>query len=225
MKDAQSYTSKVCPECPEHNAWLRAESSQGVAYWDALQLIREWTKRSHYAIHDMVAESLGLLRLHRFWNEHNFVFRRDDGLFYHGKGATPAWEDFANDSSGQVLIPLNMAEPILVARGLDTAHGLGFAPHGAGRNFSRTAWLKANQGITPEQDAPGIDVRYFCGVPDLSELPSAYKDAKSVRAQIAQFGLAEVVDTIEPIGNIMAGDWQANSPWRKKKDDKNAATP
>ena len=25
----------------------------------------------------------------RFWNEHNFVFRKSDGLFYHAKGATP----------------------------------------------------------------------------------------------------------------------------------------
>jgi hypothetical protein len=29
-----------------------------------------------------------------------------------------------------------------------------------------------------------------------------------VRRQIAEYGLAEVVDTIEPIGSIMAGDWQ-----------------
>lgn len=30
----------------------------------------------------------------RFWNEHNFVFRRSDGLFYHGKGATPAFDNW-----------------------------------------------------------------------------------------------------------------------------------
>ena len=35
--------------------------------------------------------------------------------------------------------------------------------------------------------------------------------------QIAEYGLAEVVDTIEPIGSIMAGDWQRDAPWRKKK--------
>jgi len=28
---------------------------------------------------------------------------------------------------------------------------------------------------------------------------------------------AEVVDTIEPVGCIMAGDWQRNAPWRKGK--------
>ena len=51
----------------------------------------------------------------------------------------------------------------------------------------------------------------------MSELPGAYKNAAAVRAQIAEFALAEVVDTIEPIGCIMAGDWQRDAPWRKKR--------
>ena len=45
----------------------------------------------------------------RFWNEHNFVFRKSDGLFYHAKGATPAFADYAADTNGLTLIPLNMA--------------------------------------------------------------------------------------------------------------------
>ena len=89
-----------------------------------MQVIREWTKANHFAIHDLTLAAAGGLRAReRFWNEHNFVFRRGDS-FLHGKGATPAWADFAEDSSGLVLIPLNMAEPILIAHGvLDrTAH-------------------------------------------------------------------------------------------------------
>ena len=37
-----------------------------------------------------VAKALALKVKDRFWNEHNFVFRKTDGLFYHAKGATPA---------------------------------------------------------------------------------------------------------------------------------------
>jgi tRNA-splicing ligase RtcB len=59
-------------------------------------------------------------------------------------------------------------------------------------------------------------VRYFSGKPDISELPGAYKNAAAMRRQIDKFGLADIVDTIEPIGNIMAGDWQSDAPWRKK---------
>ena len=61
----------------------------------------------------------------------------------------------------------------------------------------------------------GLDARFFSGVPDISELPGAYKDAGNVRRQIEQFGLADVVDMIEPLGSIMAGDWQRNAPWRR----------
>jgi tRNA-splicing ligase RtcB (3'-phosphate/5'-hydroxy nucleic acid ligase) len=74
-----------------------------------------------------------------------------------------------------------------------------------------------SKGEIVAQQTQGIDARFFCGHPDLSELPGAYKDASSVRAQIAEYGLAEVVDEIEPVGCIMAGDWQQDPPWRNKK--------
>jgi RNA-splicing ligase RtcB len=221
MEAADGFRRTLCPELPRHNAWIPADTRCGEDYWQALQTIRAWTKANHYAIHDLIVAALGLARKDRFWNEHNFVFRRNDGLFYHAKGATPAWADFAPDSSGLTLIPLNMAEPVLIARGLNAARALGFAPHGAGRNFSRTAFLKRLRGKTEEQivaeQTADIDARFFCGTPDLSELPGAYKSAAAVRSQIAEFELADVVDTIAPIGCIMAGDWQRNAPWRKKR--------
>jgi tRNA-splicing ligase RtcB (3'-phosphate/5'-hydroxy nucleic acid ligase) len=221
MDLAESYRRRLSPQTPAHNAWIPFETDDGRAYWDALQLIRTWTKKNHFAIHDVVARHLGAKVRDRFWNEHNFVFRKSDGLFYHAKGATPAWAGFAADSSGLTLIPLNMAEPVLITRGLDAENGLGFAPHGAGRNFSRSAYMRRHAGkaeaeMVAEQ-TKGIDARFFCGIPDVSELPGAYKSAAVVRRQIAEYRLAEVVDTIEPIGSIMAGDWQRDAPWRRKK--------
>ena len=227
MSVAENFRRALSPETPAHNAWIPSETDEGRSYWSALQTVRAWTKANHYAIHDLIADALGLAVRHRFWNEHNFVFRRDDGLFYHAKGATPAWDRYAADASGLTLIPLNMAEPILVARGLNAVNGLGFAPHGAGRNFSRGAFMRAHAGRAIEDliavSAPGVDVRYFCGVPDISELPPAYKNARAVVGQIGRYGLAEIADYIDPIGNIMAGDWQSNAPWRKKKDLRSGA--
>ena len=114
-----------------------------------------------------------------------------------------------------------MAEPILITRGFNADNGLGFAPHGAGR----TAYMRQQAGKTEEEivaeQMASIDAQFFCGIPDVSELPGAYKNAAAVRAQIAEFGLAEVVDTIEPIGCIMAGNWQRDAPWRKKKPGAN----
>jgi RNA-splicing ligase RtcB len=198
MTLAEKMTHEISPDTPRGSAWIPSETREGEAYWQALQVVGEWTEESHFAIHDLIAERLGASRIDRWWNEHNFVFRRSDGLFYHAKGATPGWSDY-----DLTLVPLNMAEPVLVTKGTDAANGLGFLPHGAGRNMSRTRYLKE----TAEHPIPaGIDVRFFSGTPDLSELPGAYKNAASVRAQIGEYGLAEIVDEVLPYGTIMAGE-------------------
>lgn len=221
MTAAEKTRRVLSPETPAYNAWIPSDTHEGEAYWSALQIIRSWTKASHFAIHDTVADSLKCKRRDRFWNEHNFVFRRSDGLFYHAKGATPAFAGYAEDDCGLTLIPLNMAEPILITLGLNADNGLGFSPHGAGRNMSRTAHIRG-KGARPHseiiaEETTGLDIRFYSGNPDISELPSAYKNAASVRAQIERYGLAEVIDQINPIGCIMAGDWQRDAPWRKAR--------
>jgi tRNA-splicing ligase RtcB len=221
MKIAESYRVKISPETLKQNAWIPADTEDGKEYWNALQIIREWTKANHTVIHDMAAEKIGAKHIDRFWNEHNFVFKKSDELFYHAKGATPAFDEWADDATDLTIIPLNMAEPILIVRGKNADNGLGFSPHGAGRNYSRTAH-KRMLGEKTEQDAfleetNGIDARFYMGIPDASELPSAYKNAKAVKAQIFEYGLAEIVDEVMPYGCIMAGDWEKEAPWRKKK--------
>jgi hypothetical protein len=211
MAVADHWRRRLSPETLKQNAWIPFDTDDGRDYWAALQIVREWTKANHFAIHDLTLAAAGGLRAReRFWNEHNFVFRRGDS-FLHAKGATPAWADFAEDSSGLVLIPLNMAEPILIARGSDRAEALGFCPHGAGRNYSRREHGRRHAGIPEAErlraETEGIDARFHSGVPDLTELPSAYKPAATVVRQIEAFGLAEIVDHVDPYGCIMAGDW------------------
>jgi hypothetical protein len=68
-------------------------------------------------------------------------------------------------------------------------------------------------GVTPtkpisnssKKKTKGLDVRFFSGNIDISELPSAYKNADNVQAQVEEFGLGDVVDRIIPYGCIMAG--------------------
>ncbi len=209
---------------PKHNAWLDFGTTVGMEYWDALQIIRIWTMQSHYAIHHLITERLNIERVKdMFWNEHNFVFRRG-GSFYHAKGATPSYDGFSNTDDGRTLIPMNCAEPILIAAHADAPNGLGFAPHGAGRNFSRKAHLETLSGRTPEQiitdEIGDLDFRSFNGKLDLSELPSAYKSAATVQQQIDHFGLAKITDRVLPYGSIMAGEQY--QPWRHKKKDNGA---
>ncbi|MBV7395681.1 RtcB family protein [Mameliella sediminis] len=220
MEAAERFRRELSPETQKQNAWIPADTEEGRAYWQALQLIRDWTKANHASIHDATVATARAEPGDRFWNEHNFVFKRGD-LFYHGKGATPAWGDYAADANGLTLIPLNMAQPVLVTRGKDAASGLGFSPHGAGRNYSRSEHRRRMGALTPDQllkaETEGLDIRFHAGGVDASELPSSYKNADNVVAQIKSYDLAEIEDFIDPYGCIMAGDIPPFWVNRKKK--------
>ncbi|MGV1754753.1 RtcB family protein [Agrobacterium sp. CG674] len=232
---AERHTRIVAPRIPLHNAWMKADSDQGREYWQALQAVRLWTKMNHFAIHREVASIIGNKIDGQFWNEHNFVFQKSDGLFYHAKGATPSFPGFAKDDQGLTLIPMNMAQPILIAGHANNAAALGFAPHGAGRNQSRTAHIKTlmeefgdTRGLGPnakatilERETKGLDIRFYTGDADVSELPSAYKNADEVQRQIDLYQLARIQDRILPRGSIMAGEM----PWHKAKKPKKEVAP
>lgn len=223
MHVAEKIRKDLSPNTLKQNAWIPYESEEGQNYWEALQIIRKWTKLNHEVLHDATLDKLGLKPENRYWNEHNFVFKQGD-LFYHAKGATPLDASFMPDITGPRLIPLNMAEPVLIVEGKTTEGNLGFAPHGAGRNMSRTAHKrsKGEQPITEifEEETKGLDVRFYSNEIDISELPSAYKNAETVRNQMEEYGLGEVIDEVMPYGSIMAGDWQKNAPWKVKRRNK-----
>lgn len=212
LKVAKRMTKEIA-NVPDHMSWIVADSDEGKQYWEALQIAREWTKLNHYGLHAATAGVLGISNpseaLWTIWNEHNFVFKRDD-VFYHAKGATPSYQGFSEDDKGFSIIPMNMGKPILITRHLDNVEALGFAPHGAGRNQSRTGYLKTipveDRDDKYLSETEGLDVRWYTGKPDLTECGSAYKDADMIRRVIDRSGLADVVDEIKPYGCIMAGE-------------------
>ncbi|MFQ6548035.1 RtcB family protein [Aestuariibius sp. 2305UL40-4] len=226
MKEAERFRKALSVGVLKQNAWIPADTPEGEAYWEALQLVRKWTKANHNCLHAATAQIAKADVKERFWNEHNFVFRKGD-MYWHAKGATPIDDEMLPDTGGIQIVPLNMAEPVLLIRSEPTEANLGFAPHGAGRNMSRTAHKRMVAGRTEAEifaeETDGLDVRFYTGNVDVSELPSAYKPAATVRAQMAQYRLADVVDEIEPYGSIMAGDWERDAPWRKKAAAKRAA--
>ncbi|MGJ8591540.1 MAG: RtcB family protein [Aquaticitalea sp.] len=223
MKIAERFRKDLSPNTMKQNAWIPFETEEGQDYWDALQIIRSWTKANHEVLHDSVSKILNIDIENRYWNEHNFVFK-DGDLFYHAKGATPLDKKFMPDITGPRLIPLNMSEPVLIVEGNTTATNLGFAPHGAGRNVSRTQHRRSKTGTTMQifkEETKGLDIRFFSKEIDITELPSAYKSANAVRQQMEEFGLGTVIDEVMPYGCIMAGDWQKNAPWKVKREKRN----
>lgn len=224
MAIAERFRKELSKDTLKQNAWIPYHTEEGKLYWEALQIIRNWTKLNHTVIHDAVCEATNTPLLDRYWNEHNFVFK-DGDLFYHAKGATPLDAKYMPDVTGPRLIPLNMSEPVLIVEGKTTENNLGFAPHGAGRNMSRSQHKRNKAHLTNEEvfamETEGLDVRFYSNEIDVSELPSAYKNATTVRNQMEEFGLGEVVDEVMPYGCIMAGDIGRNAAWRRKKRRKN----
>jgi RNA-splicing ligase RtcB len=227
---ARKWCDENAKDIPDAACWLPGDSPEGLAYWDALQYISRWTRENHATIHEALLRRLGQRALVQIGNEHNFVWKRGDSYF-HGKGATPAWRD-RHGRPLLGLIPLNMAREILLVLGADHDDYLSFCPHGAGRNLSRTAMLRpykdADGNIDPSrvqqilgEVAPGLDIRWFNGGADLSESPLGYKDATKVKAQIARFGLAQLVGEIQPQGCIMAGE-APEPPWLRARREKKA---
>jgi tRNA-splicing ligase RtcB (3'-phosphate/5'-hydroxy nucleic acid ligase) len=220
MKVAEGFRKEISEDTKSMNAWIPSDSPEGVAYWDALQIVRKWTHLNHEVIHQKTCDLLSVQHLERYWNEHNFVFR-DGDTYYHAKGATPLTANFMPETHTKRIIPLNMCQPILIVEGDATATNLGFAPHGAGRNISRGAHKRLQGERTVRQifdaETAGYDVRFFTNSIDISELPSAYKDAEQVKTQIQDFGLAAVADEIMPYGCIMAGDCARTKPWKNKR--------
>lgn len=224
QKAAEKQTAKTAAGMPSSACWLEATSDEGLAYWEALQYVGRWTKANHQCIHRGFADTLGTTLAAAVGNEHNFVWKRGQD-FYHGKGATPAWRD--EEGRPQLgLIPLHMAAPILLVLGSDNAGFLSFAPHGAGRNVSRRAstkpWRDKDGSIDSktlrrlvDEQTPGLDIRWWHGKADLSETPLAYKPAAQVKAQIQQFGLADIIAEIQPLGCLMAGDGGPR-PWARE---------
>ncbi len=214
MREAEKIRKQISPKSSNKNPWIPYDQQIGQDYWEALQLVRSWTKLNHEVLHNAITGKIKARVNSQFWNEHNFVFKHED-VFYHAKGATPLRDDFVPDNnSGLRIIPLNMAQPILLVKSIKQAssHNLGFAPHGAGRNLSRTQHAKKlidmygnNIEEIVKSETAHLDIRFFNGIADLSELPSAYKNAEEVQNQIGHFKLGEIDSKIFPYGCIMAG--------------------
>ncbi|MEL6274987.1 MAG: RtcB family protein, partial [Bacteroidota bacterium] len=204
MKVAERFRQQLSPETLKQNAWIPMNTEEGRLYWEALQIVRAWTKLNHATIHRLVTVATEYRVARTIWNEHNFVFERK-GFYYHGKGATPMWNHAPKDEDVQVdrIIPLNMAAPILLIRG-GLKDAMEFSPHGAGRNMSRTAHAKSGVADFTRETA-GLDIRSWSGKADESELPSAYKEANAIEREIAKHKLGKLSERILPYGSIMAG--------------------
>lgn len=198
---AEKETNKIAENIPKACHWIPLDTKNGNDYWEALWYVAQWTEASHQALHNKVIDNINSIEILQFGNQHNHIFR-DGRKFYHAKGSTPAWKgEFG-------IIPMNMRDGILLVSGLGNEDYLKFAPHGAGRNMSRTQLKNSfeDQAAEIEKQTENLDIRWYSGKPDLSETGIAYKSAEKIKKQIKKYKLAEILGEIKPYGCIMAGE-------------------
>lgn len=101
----------------------------------------------------------------------------------------------------ELVIPMNMAEGAILARGLGNPDWNYSAPHGAGRKLSRTKAKKELNLDDFEKDMGGI---YTTSVSakTLDEAPRAYKDSNTVIKHA--INTIEIIDIIKPVYNFKA---------------------
>lgn len=127
-----------------------------------------------------------------FETVHNYIDFRDNVI---RKGAIAAYEDEL------ILIPINMRDGSILAKGKGNKDWNYSAPHGAGRILGRTEAKKKLDLDKFKKDMKGI---YSSSVKrsTLDESPDAYKDMEDIVASLDE--TAEVIDVIKPIYNYKA---------------------
>jgi RNA-splicing ligase RtcB len=141
---------------------------------------------------DAICETLDVEPVDRFQSVHNYVDFRDLTV---RKGATPARE------GQRLVVPFNMAEGSVLARGKGNERFHRTAPHGAGRVMSRREAHETGSVEAFEQAMEGV---YSESVVEsvLDEAPMAYKPASAVAEAIEP--TAEIVDWLDAVHNLKA---------------------
>ncbi|MFD1512866.1 RtcB family protein [Halomarina rubra] len=158
--------------------WLAGREAHG--YYVDMLFAQQYARWNRELMSENVCEALGVDPVERFGSIHNYIDFRDLTV---RKGATPARD------GQRLVVPFNMADGSVIARGKGNDEWNDTAPHGAGRTMSRR---QAHREGSLEEFAAAMDGVYSESVVEsvLDEAPMAYKPADAI------------ADAIEPTATI-----------------------
>jgi len=161
-------------------------------YYIDMLFAQQYARWNRELMSDAICAALSVEPVDRFQSIHNYVDFHDLTV---RKGATPARE------GQRLVIPFNMADGSILARGTGNGDWNETAPHGAGRTMSRR---EASERASVEQLRDRMDGVYSESLVEsvLDEAPIAYKDADRIAAAIEP--TAEILDWLEPVHNLKA---------------------
>jgi tRNA-splicing ligase RtcB len=203
---------------PEGRQYLAAMAAAANFAFANRQMITHWVRESFEQVFRMGPAKLGLELVYDVAHniakiEEHEVNGKRKKVCVHRKGATRAFPPrhpetpAAYQETGQpVLIPGDMGRYSFVLVGTQEAltETFGSTCHGAGREMSRHAALKAAKGrsIVRELAAKGIIVRGAGRATIDEEISEAYKDVEQVVDVTHGAGISKKVAKLKPLGVI-----------------------
>ncbi len=163
-------------------------------YLHDVEICQHFARRSRERMAEILLERTGMTAKSAFHTIHNYINTEEMIL---RKGAIAAHEDEL------VLIPINMRDGSVLARGKGNPEWNYSAPHGAGRVMSRA---KARETLDLEAYKKTMEGIYTTSVNEatIDEAPMAYKALEDIIDVIRES--VEVIDILKPVYNFKASD-------------------
>ena len=185
----KEWQAKV-PDTPADLCYLYDNYLEDYLY--DVEICQRFAKRNRERMAEIILDRCGLTAVSAFHTIHNYIDTKERIL---RKGAISA-------KSGElVLIPINMRDGSVLARGKGNPDWNYSAPHGAGRIMSRT---KAKETLDIEQYKKSMEGIYTTSVNNstLDEAPMAYKSLSDIIDVIRES--VDVIEVLKPIYNFKA---------------------
>ena len=188
-KAHQKIAQKKYPE-QKDLAYLSGEDK--TRYLKDMQIAQHYAKVNREEMAKVLIDKLHLKVNCTFDTVHNYI-SEDDWILR--KGAVSAHKD------EMLVIPLNMRDGVLIAKGKGNQEWNYTAPHGAGRLYGRK---EAKKRFSMQRFEDAMRDVYSSSVREstLDESPFAYKDADSVLRYIDD--TVCIIDAVKPVYNFKA---------------------
>ena len=175
---------------PQDLCCLEGENLEN--YLHDIKICQEFARRNREVMADVLIEMTGLTAGESFHTVHNYI---DTDEMILRKGAIAAHD------GELVLIPINMRDGSVLARGRGNPEWNYSAPHGAGRIMSRTA-AKEKLSLAEYRDIMQGVYTTSIGESTLDEAPMAYKRLEDIIDVIAE--TVDIIEVMKPVYNFKA---------------------
>lgn len=174
--------------------YLKLDTYEGQAYIQDMKTAQEYAVYNHKIMSKILLDWFSVRNPKTIHTTHNYINFADHIM---RKGAISAQLD------EEVIIPFNMRDGVIIAKGKGNKEWNYSAPHGAGRILGRK---EAKRQLSMEQFREEMkNVYSSCiDISTLDEAPMAYKPKEEILKHIGD--TLEILDFIKPIYNFKASE-------------------